>query len=92
MSKVDQDRKARYQLRRAAGMYWILDMGQKGVPYKKPLSINEIGAGIWGMMEQGMGQDEIADALCRQYQVERDMVLEDIEKFRKQLWKFGLFL
>lgn len=92
MTKVEESRKSRYQLRYAAGEYWILDMEQEGVPYKKPLSVNEIGAAIWKMMVQGMGQEEIADSLCLEYQAERKIVLEDIGKFQKMLQEFGLSL
>ena len=92
MTKVEESRKSRYQLRYAAGEYWILDMEQEGVPYKKPLSVNEIGAAIWKMMVQDMGQEEIADSLCLEYQAEREIVLEDIGKFQKMLQEFGLSL
>ena len=92
MTKVDESRKSRYQLRYAAGEYWILDMEQEGVPYKNPLSVNEIGAAIWKMMEQGMGQEEIANSLCLEYSAEREIVLEDIGKFQKMLQEFGLSL
>ncbi len=81
-----------YQLRYAAGEYWILDMEQEGVPYKKPLSVNAVGAEIWQMMEAGMGEREIADCLCREYQVERNMVLGDMEQFRERLREFGVSL
>jgi hypothetical protein len=89
---LGDNRSSGYQLRSAAGMYWILDMEQEGVPYKKPLSLNEVGAGIYKMMEQGMEPIQIAEQLCSQYQVPRDMVLEDIEKFREQLRQFGIIL
>ena len=35
-----------YQLRYAAGIYWLLDMSQPGYPYRKPLPLNEMGAAI----------------------------------------------
>ena len=35
--------KERYQLRQAAGAYWLLDMEQ-GEQYKKPFMLNECGA------------------------------------------------
>ncbi len=89
---VEKNRTSDYQLRFAAGGYWILDMGQEGVPYKKPLSVNEIGADIWKMMEQGMERDEIADRLCREYGAEREIVMEDIEHFQKKLREFGYSL
>lgn len=90
MGELEKRKNPRYQLRSAAGLYWILDMEQEGVPYRKPLPINEIGAGIWKMMEQGMEQTEIADAMCREYKVERETVLQDIVQFRKSLREYGI--
>jgi len=87
--RVGEKKKSRYQLRFAAGQYWILDMEQEGIPYKKPLMVNEIGARIWEMGAEGMKKDEIADCLCGEYQAGRQAVLEDIDRFRKQLETAG---
>lgn len=81
--------KSGYQVRFAAGQYWILDMGQEGVPYRKPLAVNGIGARIWEMMERGMDRDGIADCLCEEYQAGRQTVLEDIDRFRGQVKAAG---
>lgn len=80
----------RYQLRHAAGMYWLLDTWQEGVPYKKPLSMNEIGADIWKMMVQGQDKEQIVMALCREYQVTQEIVLQDVEQFQAQLLEYGI--
>ncbi|MCM1044789.1 MAG: PqqD family protein [Candidatus Gastranaerophilales bacterium] len=76
-----------YQLRYAAGRYWLLDIDQEGVPYKKPLSLNEVGADIWNMIQQGFAKEEIVEALCREYHVEKDMVEDDVEQFLEMLAK-----
>lgn len=80
----------RYALRQAAGLYWLLDMEQEGMPYKSPLPLNEMGAAIFQMMEQGMEQGEIADAISREYQVEQETALQDIIQFKKQLQEQGI--
>ena len=80
----------RYQLRHAAGIYWLLDTDQEGIPYKKPLPMNEMGAAIWEMMVQGMDKDRIVEALCREYQVAAETVKCDVEQFRAQLAEYGI--
>lgn len=80
----------RYQLRHAAGMYWLLDTWQEGVPYKKPLTMNEIGADIWKMMVQGFDKEQVVKALCREYQVAQETVLQDVEQFQTQLLEYGI--
>lgn len=80
----------RYQLRYAAGIYWLLDIDQEGVPYKKPLPLNEMGATIWEMMVQGLDKEQIVEALCRKYQVTAETVSCDVEQFRSQLAEYGI--
>ncbi|MCH5340519.1 MAG: PqqD family protein [Acetatifactor sp.] len=80
----------RYQLRYAAGQYWLLDTWQEGVPYKRPLTMNEVGADIWRMMEQGCSQKHIVDVLGREYQVSSEVVEKDLEQFLAQLAEFGI--
>ncbi|MCH5337570.1 MAG: PqqD family protein [Acetatifactor sp.] len=80
----------RYQLRYAAGTYWLLDTWQEGVPYRKPLTMNEVGADIWQMMEQRCSREQIVDALCREYQVNREVIEQDVERFMAQLEEYGI--
>ena len=47
---------ARFQLRHAAGIYWLLDMEQEIGTYKKPLPMNEAGAEIFKLMQEGKKQ------------------------------------
>ena len=78
----------RYQLRYAAGLYWLLDTEQPGVPYKKPLSMNGVGADIYQMMTKGLNREQIAEALCEEYQMPRSEILQDVEQFQAQLEKY----
>ena len=80
----------RYQLRYAAGLYWLLDMEQPGVPYKKPLSMNEIGADIFRMMAKGLDREQIVEVLCREYQMPRSVIQADVEQFQIRLVEFGI--
>lgn len=80
----------KYQLRYAAGIYWLLDIGQEGVPYRKPLPMNEVGAAIWKMMVQGLDRKQIVEALCREYQVTDETVQRDVEQFQAQLAEYGI--
>ena len=80
----------RHQLRYAAGLYWLLDTEQPGVPYKKPLSMNEVGADIFRMMVNGMDREQIVETLCREYQMPRSVILPDVEQFHAQLAEYGI--
>lgn len=80
----------RYQLRYAAGVYWLLDMEQPGVPYKAPLSMNEVGADIFRMMARGRTKEQIVEALCEEYQAPCTIIIPDVERFQAQLAEYGI--
>lgn len=80
----------RYQIRYAAGIYWLLDMEQQGYPYEKPLPLNEMGAQIWEMMQKGLCLDEISKVLGKEYGISDEEIREDIRVFCGQLRERGI--
>ena len=75
----------RYQLRKAAGAYWLIDMEQSEDNYKKPLQLNETGADIWKMYESGKSCEEITDELSLLYGVNKEELRTDIAEFLDML-------
>lgn len=90
MNNLNEKSAFPYQMRYAAGLYWILDMEQKGVPYRKPLATNEVGARIWKAFVLGETEEGIAEKLSVEYQVSRDEIREDIAQFWLQLEQYGI--
>lgn len=80
----------RYQLRYAAGIYWLLDMEQPGVPYKQPLTMNCVGADIWHMLIQGKDKEQIIEQLSIEYQADSCLIRQDTEVFLEQLRQYGV--
>ena len=79
-----------YALRYAAGRYWLLDTEQSGVPYKKPLCLNEVGARIWEMMTGEYTCFEICRILAEEYGVSQEEITEDVLMYVKQLKAYGV--
>lgn len=75
----------RFQLRKTAGTYYLLDMEQIGVPYRPPISVNESGALIWRLWEEGKKDEEVAHYLCATYDIEHEDALDDVRDFRAQI-------
>lgn len=75
----------KYRLRKAAGMYWLLDIGQPGIPYESPVPLNRTGALICEMLEGGAGAGEIAEALSASYGISVSEAREDLEQFAGEL-------
>ena len=81
---------SRYQLRCAAGEYWLLDMEQQGNVYRKPFMMNAVGAFIWKQLEEGSTREKIAMLLSDEYGVDREEALADIKQFCGQLAAEGI--
>lgn len=80
-----------YQLRKAAGSYWLLDMEQPGLLYKPPVPLNESGADIWRLLaDEGKGPEQIAEIFAQEYGMAVQDALLDIRQFMQQLRKQGI--
>ena len=86
------DGRGRYQLRKAAGLYWLLDMEQSGVERQEPIALNESGAYIWKQYESLRSERAVAEALSREFGISVQEGLTDIQQFFQQLKEQGLEL
>ena len=80
---------SRFQLRHAAGEYWLIDMEQAIGQYKNPLRMNKTGAEIYELLEQGKNNQQIAGILAGRYSSKPEDVLDDIMGFEMHLREFG---
>jgi hypothetical protein len=77
MNKHAQD----YQLRYAAGRYWLLDMRQQGAEYQGPICLNESGAYLWKLFEAGKSREQIAIQLSGEFDLELEEARRDTDEF-----------
>ena len=75
----------RYQLRYAAGLYWLIDMEQSGEAYIRPVPLNEGGAKLWRMIAGGASLEEICGQLCAEYEISMEEARSDTRDFLQQL-------
>lgn len=75
----------RYRLRHAAGLYWLVDIEQSGVPYISPVPLNECGAKIWELIESGTSTAGICEQLSGMYDIPLDQARRDVNDFFDQL-------
>lgn len=81
-----------YSLRKAAGLYWLLDMKQVGIPYKRPMSMNEIGAQIWDLLEREYTLSAICREIAAEYNEEEEEIKKDVLEFVNQLKAYGVHI
>lgn len=80
----------RYQLRKAAGLYWLVDMEQSGVGRQEPIVLNECGAYIWKQYRLLQSETAVAEVLSREFGISAQEGLTDIRQFFQQLKEQGL--
>lgn len=78
-----------FVLRQVADTWVVLPLGQSSVDFNGMLTLNNSGAMLWRVLEQGGGRDAMADALTAQYPVERDQALADVDEFLEVLRRAG---
>ena len=78
-----------FVLRQVADTWVVLPVGQASVDFNGMLTLNDSGAILWKALEQGGGAEELADALCAEYEVDRATALADSKEFLDKLDKAG---
>ena len=74
-----------YQLREAAGAFWLLHMTQQGMPFEEPMVLNGCGALIWENYAAGALEEEIVHLLQETYGISEEMASEDTKEFLREL-------
>ncbi|MEE1125900.1 MAG: PqqD family protein [Acutalibacteraceae bacterium] len=67
-----------YLLREIAGEYMLVPLGNSSL--NSMVSFNETGAFVWKKLEQGLNEEEIANALTAEYNVAYNQALEDVKQ------------
>ena len=78
-------RAGRYQLRHAAGLYWLIDMEQSGEKYISPVPLNESGAMLWRMLYSGASRAEICESFAAGNGISIEQARIDTDDFIRQL-------
>jgi hypothetical protein len=79
-----------WQLREAAGFYWLLDMAQSGKDWRKPLRLNETGVLLLTHLAAGESEDALTELLMERYGLPREEAGADVQGFRKELEVHGI--
>lgn len=72
-------------LRQVADTWVVLPLGKASVEFNGMLTLNEAGVLLWKALEQGADRESLADILTREYVVQRDQALLDVDDFLEKL-------
>ena len=78
-----------FVLRQVADMWVVLPIGSASVNFNSMLTLNESGVVLWHSLEQGGSRQDLADALLREYEVDTDTALADVDEFLDRLFQAG---
>ena len=73
--------KSGFIVKEVAGDYCIVPVDDRFLDFGAMITTNETGAFLFGVMQDEFTYESAAGALCREYDVDRDTALSDIQEF-----------
>ena len=70
-----------FVLKKVADSYVVVPVGENVVDFTSMITINESGEFIWRQLLEDTDPETVADALCEEYEVDRETALKDVEAF-----------
>jgi len=80
---------ANFALRQVADLWVVMPMGAATADFNGMIKLNASGALLWQALEQGADREDLADALMKEYDVDRDRALADVDQFVASLASVG---
>lgn len=74
-----------FVLKDIAGSYVIVPTGDNLVDFSAMITVNETGAFLWKLLGDDVSTEELADAMCREYDVSKEDALSDVSEFVETL-------
>ena len=89
-----KERKMRIQkefvLREIAGDYVIIPTGKTVLSFNGLITVNEVGAELWKMLQSEATFDDLLKGILKIYDVDEETAREDIQEFLDTLVKGGI--
>lgn len=79
-----------FVLREIAGDYIIIPTGKTVLEFNGMITVNEVGASIWKMLQNEVTLEDLVQGLLREYDVEETVAREDIREFLNTLTERGI--
>lgn len=79
-----------YMLREAAGETVVVPFGEEALNFQGIISLNETGAFLWKLLEQGCEQDILVKALLNEYEIDAETANNDVKNFVEKVKKAGV--
>lgn len=84
--RVDKE----FVLREIAGDYIIIPTGKTVLDFNGLITVNEVGASLWNMLQEEVSVDDLVKGILSEYEVEEEVAREDILEFLGNLENGGI--
>lgn len=74
-----------YLLRNVAGSNIVVPVGAGAIDFSGVITLNEVGAFIWGILEKGASESEIVDKMLEEYDVDKATAQADVKEYIEKL-------
>lgn len=79
-----------FVLREIAGDYIIIPTGRTVLDFNGLITVNEVGASLWNMLQEEVSLDDLVNGILNEYDVEEEIAREDIQEFLTSLETGGI--
>ena len=81
-----------FVLREVAGQIMVIATGEASKDFHGMIKLNATGKVIWLGLQEDLSQEEIANRLQEQFDVESEKAIEDTRAFIKQMEEMGFLV
>lgn len=74
-----------YQMRQIAGEHIIVPTGEAAVEFNGLITVNEIGAFLWKILQGEATEEELLKAVLEEYDIDKNTAWTDIRAFLQTL-------
>ena len=79
-----------FVLREIAGDYVIIQTGKTVLTFNGLITVNEVGADLWKMLQSEVTFDDLLKGILETYDVDEETAREDIQEFLDTLIEGGI--
>lgn len=79
-----------FVLREIAGDYVIIPTGKTALAFNGLITVNEVGADLWKMLQSDVTFEELLQGILEEYEVDEETAREDIREFLEKLQQGGI--
>lgn len=80
-----------FVVRDIAGKSVVIALGEASKSFKGMIELNGVARVIWDLLAEGKESNEIVDAIVAEYDVDRETVASDVDRFIDQLKGANVF-